>query len=127
MSAYHKKADQSIEKSAYPLPMEQLTLSDLREAVKGRFSSFCTAVGIQALVTLMDQDVESMAGPKGKHNPNRTAYRHGSQATTIPLGNQRLAIERPRVRSIETNQELPIASYEAFANDDQLLQINPFH
>jgi hypothetical protein len=62
MSAYHKKADQSIEKSAYPLPMEQLTLSDLREAVKGRFSSFCTAVGIQALVTLMDQDVESMAG-----------------------------------------------------------------
>jgi hypothetical protein len=122
MSAYHKKADQSIEKSAYPLPMEQLTLSDLREAVKGRFSSFCTAVGIQALVTLMDQDVESMAGPKGKHNPNRTAYRHGSQATTIPLGNQRLAIERPRVRSIETNQELPIASYEAFANDDQLLE-----
>ncbi|WP_044665992.1 hypothetical protein, partial [Syntrophaceticus schinkii] len=68
MSAYHKKADQSIEKSVYPLPMEQLTLSDLREAVKGRFSSFCTAVGIQALVTLMDQDVESMAGPKGKHN-----------------------------------------------------------
>jgi transposase-like protein len=122
MSAYHKKADQSIKKSSYPLRIEQLTLSDLREAVKGRFNSFCTAVGIQALMTLMDQDVESLAGPKGKHNPNRTAYRHGSQDTTIPMGNQRLAIERPRVRSIETNQELPIASYEAFANDEQLLE-----
>jgi putative transposase len=121
MQAYHKKANQSIEKSLQ-LPVDQLTLSDLREAVKSRFSSFCTAVGLQALMTLMEQDVEAVAGPKGKHDPNRTAYRHGSQSTTIPMGNQRVAIERPRVRSIETNQELTIPSYEAFANDDQLLE-----
>jgi len=56
---------------------KQLTLPDLREA-EGRFASFCTAVGIQALMTLMERDVESMAGPKGKHNPDRTAYRHGT-------------------------------------------------
>jgi len=31
-------------------------------------------------------------------------------------------MERPRVRSIETKQELPIPSYEAFASDDQLLE-----
>jgi hypothetical protein len=82
MSAYHKKADQSIEKSAYPLPMEQLTLSDLREAVKGRFSSFCTAVGIQALVTLMDQDVESMAGPKGNNFIYSICHFGGSSVRT---------------------------------------------
>jgi putative transposase len=70
----------------------------------------------------MEQDVESMAGPKGKHNPERTAYRHGTQSTSIPMGNQRIAIDRPRVRSIESDQELPIESYEAFANDDQLLE-----
>lgn len=73
-------------------------------------------------MTMMDQDVEAVAGPKGKHDPNRTAYRHGSQATTIPMGTQRLAIERPRVRSVVTGQELPIPSYEAFANDDQLIE-----
>ena len=121
MPAYHKKTKQSTEKKI-SLPIEQLTLPDLREAVKGRFASFCTAVGIQALMTLMEQDVESMAGPKGKHNPKRTAYRHGTQSTSIPMGNQRIAIERPRVRSIETDQESPIESYEAFTNDDQLLE-----
>lgn len=122
MSAYHKKAEQSNKKSEQEFFLQYLTLSDLQEVVKGRFTSFCTAVGIQALMTMMDQDVEAVAGPKGKHDPNRTAYRHGSQTTTIPMGTQRLAIERPRVRSVVTGQELPIPSYEAFANDDQLIE-----
>jgi len=122
MPAYHNKVRQSNEKNDQPLSVKQLLLSDLQETVKGRFASFCTAVGIQALTIMMNHDVEALAGPKGKHDPNRTAYRHGSQATTIPMGNQRLAMERPRVRSIETKQELPIPSYEAFASDDQLLE-----
>ena len=122
MPAYHKKAKQSNEKNDQQLYVEHLILSDLQEAVKGRFASFCTAVGIQALMTMMNQDVEAIAGPKGRHDPNRTAYRHGLQATTIPMGNQRLTIERPRARSIDTNRELPIPSYETFANDAQLLE-----
>ena len=122
MPAYHKNAAQSNSKSEPELFLQHLTLSDLRQVVKGRFASFCTAVGIQALMALMEQDVEAVAGPKGKHNPDRAAYRHGSQATTIPMGTQRLAIERPRVRSVVTEQELPIASYEAFAHDDQLME-----
>ena len=112
MSAYHKNAEESNRKSAQKFNLQQLTPSDLKEVVKGRFTSFCTAIGIQALMTMMDHDVEEVAGPKGKHNQNRTAYRHGFQATTIPMGTKRLAIERPRARSVYTDQELPIPSYE---------------
>jgi transposase-like protein len=121
MKVYHREAIESISDNSH-LPVQELTLWDLHQAVKGRFSSFCMAVGIKSLLTLMDQDVEAMAGPKGKHDPNRTAYRHGFQNTTVPMGNQRLAIKRPRVRSIETEGELPIPSYEAFASDDDLLE-----
>ena len=46
MPEYHKNTKQSIEKNI-SLPIEQLTLLDLKEAVKGRFASFCTAVGVQ--------------------------------------------------------------------------------
>jgi putative transposase len=63
-----------------------------------------------------------LAGPKGKHDPNRSAYRDGSQDTTILMGNQCIAIKRSNVRAIETNEELHILSYEAVANDDQLLE-----
>lgn len=122
MQVYHREATQSTVDRNLPIPIQELIMRDLQQAVKGRFSSFCTAVGIQALMTLMDQDVEAMAGPKGKHDPNRTAYRHGYQNTTVPMGNQRLGIKRPRARSIETDTDLPIPSYEAFANDDELLE-----
>ena len=122
MKVYHSEARGSSTKPNLPLPVKELTLSDLQQAVKNRFGSFCTAVGIRALLTLMEQDVEAVAGPKGKHNPERTAYRHGFQETTVPMGNQRIAIKRPRVRSTIDNQELPIPSYEAFNSDDELLE-----
>ena len=64
MSAYHKKVKQSIEKFDPRLFTTALTLPDLQEAVKGRFTSLCTALGIQTLITMMDQDVEAVAGPK---------------------------------------------------------------
>jgi putative transposase len=123
MPEYHKNVKQSNEKSDQQgLFIQQLTMLDIQKAVKGRFASFCTAVGIQALMAMMEQDVEAVAGPKGKHNPDRTAYRHGYQSTTIPMGNQRLAIERPRARCTVKDRELPIPSYEAFANDEQLIE-----
>jgi putative transposase len=122
MQVYHRQASQSISDHNFSSQIRELTLLDLQEVVKGRFSSFCTVVGLQALMTLMDQDVATVAGPKGKHDANRTAYRHGFQDTTVPMGNQRIAIKRPRVRSTLTNEELPIPSYETFANDDELLE-----
>ena len=122
MKVYHREDVESTTDYNAPLPVQELTLWDLQQAVKGRFSSFCMAVGIKSLMTLMDQDVEAIAGPKGKHDPNRTAYRHGFQDTTVPMGSQRLAIKRPRVRSIETGEEMPIPSYEVFASDDELLE-----
>jgi putative transposase len=47
---------------------------------------------------MMEEDVVKVADPKGKHDLDRVAYRHGYQDTTIPMGNQRLAIEYPRVK-----------------------------
>lgn len=70
MPEYHKNVKQSNEKSdKQGFIIQQLTMLDIQKAVKGRFTSFCTAVGIQALMTMMEQDVEAVAGPKGKHNP----------------------------------------------------------
>jgi len=80
MPAYHKNNEESNRKCEPELSLQHLTLSDIKEVFKGRFTSLCTAIGIQTLMTMMDQDVEAVAGPKGKHSPNRTAYRHGFQA-----------------------------------------------
>ena len=122
MKVYYSETRESSANPHLPLPIMELTLSDLQQAVKSRLSSFCTAVGIKVLLTLMGQNVETVSGPKGKHNPERTVYRYGFHETTVPMGNQRIAIKRPRVRSTIDNQGLPIPSYEAFNSDDELLE-----
>ena len=65
MPEYHKNVKQSNEKSDQQgLFIQQLTMLDIQNAVKGRFTSFCTAVGIQALMAMMEQDVAAVAAPK---------------------------------------------------------------
>ena len=77
MSAYHKKRTQAAAIGDLSLPIQDLPPVGLQEIVKSRFSSFYIALGIKTLMGLIDQDVEALARPKGKHNPNRAAYRHG--------------------------------------------------
>src|SRR5438105_2498035 len=58
------------------------------------------SIGLEAMGELMEAEVTELAGPKGKHNPGRTAYRHGNEDGKVTLGGRCVAVERPRVRSL---------------------------
>jgi hypothetical protein len=63
-----------------------------------------TAVGLEVMAELMQTEVTDLAGPKGKHNPARTAKRHGGQDGTVTLGGRRVPVRRPgSVRSATTS------------------------
>jgi putative transposase len=82
-----------------------------------------TAVGLEVMDELLELEVTELAGPKGRHDPARTAKRHGSEQGTVTLGGRRLGVRRPRVRSVgQAEQELRLASYEAFASTDLLAE-----
>jgi putative transposase len=83
-----------------------------------------TALGLEVMGELMEQEVTELVGPKGKHNPARTAMRHGSQPGAVTLGGRRLGMRRPRVRSVdgETVGELGLESYAAFSSTDLLAE-----
>jgi putative transposase len=79
------------------------------------------AVGLDVMTELMEAEVTDLAGPKGKHNPARTAKRHGSEHGTVALGGRRIGVRRPRVRTVgDHERELPVASYETFTSADLL-------
>jgi putative transposase len=59
------------------------------------------------LGSLLDADVERLVGPKGRHNPERAAVRHGTQPGRVTLGGRRMRVDRPRVRSADGTAELP--------------------
>jgi hypothetical protein len=68
----------------------------------------------------MDADVSALAGPRGAHNPDRVAVRHGTEAGSVTLGGRRVAVRRPRVRAADGSGELAVASYELFSSTEIL-------
>ena len=77
-------------------------------------------VGLGVLRELLEAEVDQVVGLKAKHNPERTAVRHGHEDGEVTLGGRRVAVERPRVRTADGEAEVPLATYEHFAGRDQL-------
>ncbi len=97
-----------------PLPV----LGALANA-ENAFFDLCIDVGQQVFSVLMEQDRESLCGPKGKHDPERQASRTGSTASDITLGGRRIPVRRLRARS-QDGTELVLPSFAFAAGRDPL-------
>jgi putative transposase len=75
------------------------------------------------LGSLLDADVERLVGPKGRHDPDRAAVRHGTQPGQVTLGGRRVRVDRPRVRRADGTAELPLPTWQAFAGTELLDQL----
>lgn len=128
MSGYHgtknaSTAKAAVEGNATNVSMQlEFSLDELKNVLRSGVHSLCTAAGLTVLYKMMEEDVTALVGPKGKHNPNRIGFRHGSEKTSVVLSGQRVAIERPRVRQVNNGGELPVETYELAKRDDLLLE-----
>jgi len=103
-----------------PLPAEiQEALGELVGAAKEGLLALSVGVGLRVVHELLEAEVTEVVGPKGRWNPDRTASRHGHEDGSMTLGGRRVPVSRPRVRSVD-GTELPVATYEYFADRDPL-------
>jgi putative transposase len=84
------------------------------------FMAAAIAVGLEVFAELLEADVTSEAGPKGKHDPNRVAKRHGTDPAKVPMGGRMIAVEKPRVRSADGRREITLDTWRAVASTDLL-------
>ena len=71
----------------------------------------------------MEESVTELAGPKGRHDPNRVAGRHGHEDGSVTLGGRRVPVRRPRVRAADGSGEVAVPAYELFASTELLGQL----
>ena len=90
--------------------------ADLREGLL----ALAVGTGLQVMASMMEADVTALAGPKSRHDPDRTAVRHGHGAGSVTLGGRRVPVVRPRVRSVDGSAELPVPAYELFSGTEIL-------
>jgi putative transposase len=104
-----------------PLPAEiQEALGELVGAAREGLLALSVGLGLSVVHQLMEAEVDHVVGPKHKHNPERTANRHGHERGSMTLGGRRVGVSRPRMRTIEDEHELSVQSYEYFADRDPL-------
>jgi putative transposase len=114
----------SVEAVEEPLPPRiQEALGQLVGAAKEGLLALSVGVGLGVLEELMAEEVEDVCGPRGKHDPDRTAYRHGTDDGEVTLGGRRVPVERPRMRTKDGEAEVPCRTYEHFASRDQLSRV----
>jgi len=104
-----------------PLPAEiQEALGELVGAAREGLLALSVGVGLRVVHELMEAEVSEVVGPKGNWNRERTAKRHGHEDGSMTLGGRRVPVSRPRVRSADGGRELPVVTYEYFADRDPL-------
>jgi putative transposase len=111
--------EEGIEELALP-PRVQEALGELVNAAKDGLLALSVGVGHGVLAELMETEVDEVVGPQGRHNPDRTAVRHGHDAGEVTLGGRRVGIERPRVRTADGEREVALVTYRHFADRDPL-------
>ena len=70
---------------------------------------------------MLEAEATALAGVKGRHDPNRTAVRHGTTAGLVAFGGRQVSIMRPRVRSADKAAEVALPTYE-LASSTELLE-----
>ena len=101
----------------------QEALGQLVGAAKEGLLALSVEVGLGVLRELLEQEVGELVGPKGKWNRERTAVRHGHEDGEVTLGGRRVRVKRPRARTVDGESEVPLSTYEHFADRDQLGEV----
>src|SRR3954470_5222730 len=110
--------------SAEGLPESVLeALGELAGAAKEGLLALSVGVGLGVLHELMEAEVDEVVGPKGRHDRERSAVRHGHEGGEVTLGGRRVPVSRPRVRSADGASEVELGTYRHFAARDQLTAV----
>jgi len=124
---YQKKTARTSTRTEPQVPVVpdvvSVAMDEIAADVGEGLLAIAVGAGLQVMAAMMAADVDGLCGPRGRHDPDRGATRHGTEAGSVTLGGRRLHVRRPRVRAVGgtgTGKELPIASYEAFTGTELL-------
>jgi len=77
-----------------------LNVQNVLRDVKDAFYGLCVNAGRQVLAAMMEADREELCGPMNVPDEARKAVRGGTTRSSVVLGGQRIAINKPRARSL---------------------------
>jgi len=101
--------------AANPNPIQfAFPTADIVALTNQSLGELLRSVGRAFIQTVMETEVEELVGKRSQPDSQRSAYRWGTEDGFCIIEGQRVPMARPRVRSRQHNQEIPLGSYELF-------------
>ncbi len=87
------------------LPEEiRLAMADIAGAAREGLLAMSVAAGMAVMAAVFEAEMTEACGPKGKHDAKRAAVRHGHGGGWATLGGRRVAVTRPRARTVDGHE-----------------------
>ena len=93
-------------------------VASIAATVKEGLHELVLRSGLEVVAAMMEADRVALCGPRYAHSEHG-AHRAGTAPGELPMGGRRVAMKRPRVRSMD-GRELPLPHWEYFAGLDPL-------
>jgi len=117
---YQKNTPKTSSGPGLAIPDEvTIAMGEIAEDMREGLLALAVGAGLQVMASLMEADVAAVCGPRGKHDPGRTAVRHGRERGSVTLGGRRVGVDRPRMRATDGG-EVPVPAYELFSRSEIL-------
>ena len=97
-----------------------VTMNEIAADMREGLLALAVGAGLQVMAALMEADVAEVCGPRSKHNPERSAVRHGRESGLVTLGGRRVSVSRPRARAVDGSGEVAVPSYQLFSSTEVL-------
>ena len=118
---YQKNAPKTSTGPGFAVPdAVTIAMGEIAEDMREGLLALAVGAGLQVLGSLMEADVAAVCGPRGRHDPERAAVRHGTERGSVTLGGRRTSVQRPRMRDAGGGCEVPVPSYELFSSSEIL-------
>jgi hypothetical protein len=91
MGKQYQTRDAEASTLGLTIPKEvSVALAEIAHSAKEGLLALAVGAGLQVLQQMMEESVTALAGPKGKHDPDRIAVRHGHEQGSVTLGGRRV-------------------------------------
>jgi putative transposase len=84
------------------------------QGAKEKLAEELWGIGLMAMDAIMEMEITEIAGPKGKHNPQREYYRGGWNPGSVVVNDQKVPVWVPRAVQRESKASYRVQSYGFF-------------